>query len=154
MKRLFSGYSMIELLVVLAVLGILASAVWPLAELSVRREREKVLERALWQIRTAIDEYKQLSDAGEIKRLTESGYPPDLAVLVKGVPDVKTGRTHYFLRRLPQDPFVDKSLSPEVSWGVRAYESPPETPSKGSDVYDVYSRSSQTGLNGVPISKW
>ena len=152
--RTVHGYTLIELLVVLAILGILAAACWPLAELNGRRVREQQLEKALWQIRDALDQYKHLSDTGEIKSPNVSGYPPDLNTLVNGVADIKTGVTLYLLRRVPRDPFADPALTADQSWGLRSFASPPDKPEKGADVYDVYSMSSGTGLNGVPLKQW
>lgn len=153
-KRL-RGYTLIELLVVLAVLGVLASAVWPLTELNVERERERKLERALWDIRTALDAYKHSVDVGSIKPVTDSGYPPDLETLTNGVPDLKTGQMHFFLRRIPRDPFAPSSSAPAAqTWGLRSYSSPVDRPQAGRDVYDVYSQASGIGLNGTPLKQW
>jgi general secretion pathway protein G len=150
------GFSLIELLVVMAVLGVLAAAVRPLAEISVQRERERELKAALWAIRGAIDAYKQAVDAGQIARDPGgTGYPPNLAALAAGVPDAQVaGSTRYFLRRLPRDPFAPPELKPEESWGLRSYASAPDDPRPGSDVFDVYSRSTARGMNGVPLKEW
>ncbi|KPC55341.1 type II secretion system protein [Amantichitinum ursilacus] len=148
------GYTLIEMLVVLAILGILAAASWPLAELNGQRVREQQLDRALWQIRGALDQYKHLVDLGEIKAPTESGYPPDLAALANGITGLKSGTTIFLLRRVPRDPFADGALPADQTWGLRAYNSPGDKPEAGKDVYDVYSQSSGTGLNGVPLRQW
>lgn len=152
------GFSLIELLVTLVIMGILAGAVFPLSETSVRRVREKELHEALWQLRGAIDAYKKAADEGRVARAADqSGYPPSLTALVEGVTDVKdpSGRKIYFLRRIPRDPFTeDASLPPEQTWGKRSYASPPEAPREGKDVFDVYSLSKRTGLNGVPYREW
>jgi general secretion pathway protein G len=155
--RAFStGFTLIELLVVMAVLGLLALAVYPLAELNVRRERERELKQALWQIREAIDAYKRAADAGQITgAANRTGYPPSLQALVQGTgAAAASGQPLYFLRRLPRDPFADPALPAEASWGLRSFASPPDQPRPGDDVYDVYSRASGTGLNGVPLRDW
>lgn len=151
-----TGFTLVELLVVMAVLGILAMAAMPLAEVSVQRDREQELRRGLWQIRDAIDAYKRAVDTGHVAvSAGVSGYPTNLQVLVEGVPDAKaTGQTQYFLRRVPRDPFADESVSAADSWGLRSYASAPESPRAGADVYDVYSRSNKIGLNGVALRDW
>jgi general secretion pathway protein G len=150
------GFTLIELLVVMAVLGILAMAALPLAEVSVQRDRERELRRALWEIRDAIDSYKKAADAGMVA--TEaggSGFPPSLVTLVAGMPNPKAGgQMQYFLRRVPRDPFADPSLPAERSWGLRSYQSPANAPKPGIDVYDIYSLSDQTGLNGIALKEW
>lgn len=150
------GFTLIELLVVMAVLGILAMAALPLAEVSVRRDREHELKRSLWEIRDAIDAYKRAAEAGAVAvSVGESGYPPSLEALVSGVPNPKdSGRPRYFLRRIPRDPFADDSVSAEKTWGLRSFESPADRPRPGADVYDVYSRSDKAGLNGVALRDW
>jgi general secretion pathway protein G len=143
------GFTFIELLIVVAILALLASVAMPLAEVSVQRNREADLRRSLREIREAIDSYKRAADEGQIERLADkSGYPPTLAVLAEGVADKKTGQTIYFLRRVPRDPMG------EAEWGLRSYKSPPGAPQEGDDVFDVYSRSADTGLNGVPYKDW
>jgi general secretion pathway protein G len=151
------GFSLIELLVVMAVLGVLAAAVRPLAEIGAQRDRERELKAALWAIRGAIDAYKQATDAGLIVREPGgSGYPPDLLVLAAGVPDAQAaGTQRYFLRRLPRDPFAPADIvKAEDTWGLRSYASPPDDPRPGADVFDVYSRSSTRALNGTLLKDW
>ena len=144
------GFTLVELLAVLAILALLVAMATPMAELTVRREREADLKHALWEIRDAIDAYKHMSDAGLIAP-TPSGYPPSLQVLVDGV--TTTSSTHvYFLRRLPSDPFADPAAG--GGWGLRSYASSADHPEPGADVYDVYSTSSSIGLNGVPLRQW
>jgi general secretion pathway protein G len=152
------GFTLIEMLVVVAIISILASAAYPLAELTMRRERERDLRVALQQLRTGIDAYKQAYDEGRmIKRTGASGYPRRLEELVAGVEDARTPQKLkiYFLRRLPRDPtFADATVPAAETWGLRSYASPPDAPQEGEDVFDVYSKSTVTGLNGVPYREW
>ncbi|MBL8470181.1 MAG: type II secretion system protein [Rhodocyclaceae bacterium] len=152
------GFTLIEIAVVLAIVAILASMALPLANLANTRAKEEDLRRALREIRSAIDAYKRAYDDGRmLARVGASGYPPDLEVLVNGVEDVKSPsrRRIYFLRRLPRDPFYpDNSRQAAETWGKRAYASPPDDPSDGEDVYDVYSLSPRRGINGVPYRQW
>jgi general secretion pathway protein G len=144
------GFTLIEMLVTLAILALLASLALPLSELSVQRAKERELRQALRMVRGAIDDYKQAVDANRIARPADaSGYPPTLEVLVEGVKDAKDpkGAKMYFLRRIPRDPFGG-------DWGLRSYASPPDDPRPGKDVYDVYSKSEGTGLDGVPYREW
>lgn len=140
----------------MVVLGILATAAMPLVELSVKRNKERALKQELWEIRFAIDRYKQAYDAGRIAVSdTASGYPSSLMALATGVPDLKNGgQPMYFLRRVPRDPFVSADVAPAVSWGLRSYASPPDAPKEGSDVFDVYSKSDGVGMNGIPYREW
>jgi general secretion pathway protein G len=146
------------LVITVAIVGVLALGLVPLGELAVRRAKEHELRDALRDIRTAIDAYKQASDEGRIERKADaSGYPPNLEVLAKGVKDARMpeDKQIYFLRRIPRDPFFpDPEVRPERTWGLRSYESPPEEPREGNDLFDVYSKSDQTGLNGVPYRQW
>lgn len=152
------GFTLVELLVTVAIVGVLAGIALPLSELAVTRSKEAELRRALRDLRGAIDAYKRASDEGRIARdAGSSGYPPSLEVLVQGVPDraSKHGGRIYFVRRLPRDPFAeDDGLSAAGTWGVRSYASPPDAPRPGDDVYDVYSRSPRTGLNGRRYREW
>ena len=153
------GFTFIELVITVAIIGILALGVFPLAELTAKRTKEQDLRLALRQIRTALDEYKKAADAGRIpKKADESGYPPSLDILVDGVlaSDDPTRRNRvYFLRRVPRDPFhLDPSARPADTWGRRSYESSHENPAPGRDVFDVYSLSEGVGLNGVPYRQW
>ena len=146
------------MMVTIAIVAILATMVLPMVEMTMQRNREQELHSALRQIRNAIDNYKKAVDEGKIKTSAdESGYPKTLESLVEGVEDVKspTKAKIYFLRRIPRDPMnQDSQVSAAETWGKRSYESPPDEPQEGDDVYDVYSRSPRTGLNGVPYKEW
>lgn len=153
-----AGFTLIELIVVVAIIAILASGLLPLAELAAQRSREQDLRVGLREIRNAIDAYKQATDDGRVmKKADQSGYPPSLDVLVSGVPNEKTPDKLkiYFLRRLPRDPFFDDpNVSADKTWGLRSYQSPPDDPHEGEDVFDVYSKSTKKGLNGTPYKQW
>jgi general secretion pathway protein G len=145
------GFTLIELLVVVAIVALLASIAAPLGELSWQRGKEQELRSALRQIREAIDAYKRAGDEGRIERKADtSGYPPMLAVLVEGVEDRQDPDKAkiFFLRRVPRDPMTGED------WGLRSYASPANDPQPGKDVYDVYSRSEEVGLNKVPYRQW
>jgi general secretion pathway protein G len=151
------GFTLIELLVTVVIVAILASVVMPLSALSQQRVKEYELRQNLREIRTAIDAYKQAVDEGRIARsLDQSGYPPKLSALADGVIDVKSPKSKkiYFLRRIPRDPFAEGDINGESSWGVRCYDSAPDAPRAGEDIYDVYSLSDRIGLNGIPYREW
>ena len=152
------GFSLIELLVVIAIMSMLASIGMPLAELSHRRAQEEELRRALREIRTALDSYKRMVDAGLIARPAGgSGYPPNLQVLVDGEVNAQTPQASklYFLRRVPRDPFASDTIADLAdTWGLRSYDSPSDDPKPGRDVYDVYSKAPGTGLDGRPYRQW
>ncbi len=152
------GFSLIELLVTLAILGVLLLLVMPVAQIELQRSKEQDLRRALWDIRHGVDSYKQASDDGRIPKTAGStGYPQDLDILVQGVQDQRNPKHAkiFFLRRVPRDPMqTDSALTDEQSWGKRSYDSEASDPREGSDIYDVYSVSSKVGLNGVPYSQW
>jgi general secretion pathway protein G len=157
MKSKLPGFTLIELVVTVAILAVLASAALPLAQLTVQRAKENELRSGLRQIRDAIDAYKQASDDGRIpRRADRSGYPPTLTALVEGVRDARGQQEQqiYFLRRLPRDPFAAADLAAHETWGRRSYDSPAEEPRAGDDVFDVYSRAERTGLNGIPYRQW
>jgi general secretion pathway protein G len=152
------GFTLIELVITVAIVALLATAVLPVSELVVQRTQEQDLRRSLRQIREAIDAYKQASDEGRIKKsIGDSGYPKKLDDLVEGVEDQKSPKKDkiYFLRRIPRDPFaVDAGRSAADTWGKRSYESPPDDPKEGDDVFDVFSLEPGKGINGQPYRDW
>lgn len=152
------GFTIVELLVTIVIVGILASAIFPMAELSVQRTRERQLREALRELRTGIDAYKQAVDEGRIQKMAdESGYPHRLEDLIDGVPDAKNpkGGKIVFLRRIPRDPMVrETSVTDVKTWGKRSYLSSREDPREGKDVFDVYSLAEGNGMNGLPYREW
>ena len=155
--RSASGFTLIELLITVAILALLATGAMTVAEVTAKRSQEQELRIALREIREAIDAYKQAADAKRIRSAAgDSGYPPSLEVLSDGVVDAASprGAKIYFLRRLPRDPLADPSLAAAASWGLRSYESEPDRPQPGRDVFDVHSTSPKVGLNGVPYREW
>lgn len=151
------GFTLIEMVVVLMIVGILASAAMPLLALNKRRAQEAELRQNLRTLRAAIDAYHQAWEDGRIERKPDdSGYPPTLHHLVQGVPDVSSPRKRriYFLRSLPRDPFADPALAPVDTWALRSYASPPDAPAPGADVFDVRSRAEAMGLDGTPLKGW
>lgn len=151
-----SGFTLVELVVSVALVGVLASAMIPIAKLSMKKQKEAELKHSLRELRTAIDAYKRSADEGLVLRMAdESGYPPTLDVLVEGVRNIKDpkGRKIYFLRRIPEDPFMRDEYSSK-KWGLRSYESDAALPKEGRDVYDVYSYSTKVGSDGRPYSEW
>jgi general secretion pathway protein G len=157
MKRT-GGFTLVELVVAVAIVGVLAMMAVPLMEATARRQKEADLRAALRQIRGAIDAYHQaVLDKKVAAPADASGYPPDLERLAQGVTDISSpeGRKLFFLRRLPRDPFsAEAGLTAGQTWGKRAYASPPDEPREGEDVYDVFSRSEKKGLNGVAYREW
>ena len=151
------GFTIIELIVTLAILGVLAAMAVPVVELTVKRTREQELNHSLRQIRDGIDAYKRAWDEGRItKKIGESGYPPKLETLVDGVDDLRspTRAKLYFLRRIPTDPMAPPGMAGTESWGKRSYASPPDDPKPGEDVFDVYSLNPGKGINGIPYKEW
>lgn len=154
-----TGFTLIELIMTLAILAILASIAVPTFELTIKRQKEHDLKEALREIRTAIDAYKKAVDEGKITRKAdESGYPSNLQVLYQGAPDVsdpQKQRKIFFMRRLPRDPFYpDTSVAPQESWGKRSYDSDYDQPREGKDVYDIYSVSPAQALDGTYYHDW
>lgn len=144
-----AGLTLIELIVTVAILAILASAAIPLEHYRVKREKERELRYDLWQMRDAIDHYKDASDRNLIiQKLDSQGYPPDLDTLVNGV-DIQ-GKKVRFLRRIPVDPMTGKA-----EWGMRSMQDDPKSDSwGGQSVFDVYSKSQGTALDGTKYADW
>jgi len=148
-KRRERGLTLVELIVTVAILTILASAAVPVMRFKVKRERERELRRDLWEMRDAIDHYKDAADRGAFQTKVDSqNYPPDLDTLVNGV-DVQ-GKKVKFLRRIPVDPMTGKA-----EWGMRSMQDDPTSDSYGGQsVFDVYSKSQGTALDGTKYSDW
>jgi general secretion pathway protein G len=144
-----AGVSLIELIIVIAILSILAMAVLPVARFEVKRRKERELRRDLWEMRAAIDAYKDAADKGGIQTKADSNnYPPDLQTLVDGV-DIQDHKVR-FLRAIPLDPMTNST-----DWGLRSNQDDPTTDSfGGQNVYDVYTKGQGTGLDGTKYSTW
>ena len=146
-----SGFTLVEVVITAAIIALLASVAAPLAELTWQRSKEQDLRAALREVRTAIDAYKRAYDDNRIAHgVDKTGYPPTLQALVEGVTDASTPKPTkiYFLRRIPRDPITGED------WGLRSYESAYDEPKAGKDVYDVFSLSEATGLNGIKYRDW
>lgn len=151
------GFTLIEMVITVAIMAILATAALPLTELTVKRSKEQELRASLRQVRDAIDEYKRAYDEGRIKRSPdETGYPKTLMLLVEGADDIRspTPKKIYFLRRIPRDPFAENGVAAEESWGLRSYASSAAEPQPGDDVYDIFSLSNDKGMNGIAYREW
>ncbi len=160
-RRRRGGFTLIEMVVVLALVGILASAALPLHELALRRAQESALREALRSLRGAIDAHRLAVEAKQVAASREgSPYPPNLEALVNGVPVLDDagqpaeGRRLYLLRRLPRDPFADAALPAAQTWALRGSQSPPDAPAPGSDVFDVRSRVELRAIDGTRYSEW
>ena len=149
LKKSQRGLTLVELIVAITIMGILVGAAVPLVTLSIRRERERELRRDLWDMRDAIDRYKQMADDGKIQiKLGTEGYPPDLDTLVKGV-DVGVKKVR-FLRRIPVDPMTGKA-----EWGMRSMTDDPDSDSwGGQSVFDVFTKSEATAIDGTKYKDW
>jgi general secretion pathway protein G len=143
------GLTLVELIVAITILIVLTGAAVPVAKFAIKREKERVLRHDLWMMRDAIDRYKDAADANKFQvKVGTDGYPPDLETLVKGV-DVQ-GKKVRFLRRVPVDPMTGKD-----EWGLRSMQDDPNSTSwGGQSVFDVYSKSDGTALDGTKYSEW
>lgn len=152
------GFTLIELLVALVLFALIVTSAAPLVQMTEKRNKEQALRKALWQMRDAIDAYKQAVDDGLIEKPADhTGYPKSLSELVEGVENRQDPKHKklYFLRRIPRDPFAhDNAMTNEETWGVRSYRSSFEEPKAGEDVYDVYSLSTGIGINQQPYRDW
>jgi general secretion pathway protein G len=143
------GLTLVELIVTVAILAILAAGAAPIARFKVKRDKERELKYDLWTMRDAIDKYKDAADKGAFQTKVDSqNYPPDLETLVNGV-DVQ-GKKVKFLRRIPVDPMTGKQ-----DWGMRSMQDDPTSDSYGGQsVFDVFSKSQGTALDGTKYSDW
>jgi general secretion pathway protein G len=148
-RRQERGLTLVELIVTVTILAILASAAVPLAKFKIKREKERELRRDLWEMRDAIDHYKDAADRGAFQtKLDSQNYPPDLETLVTGV-EVQTKKVR-FLRRIPIDP-----MTGNAEWGLRSMKDDPTSDSySGDSVFDVYSKSTGTAMDGTKYSDW
>jgi general secretion pathway protein G len=144
-----SGLTLVELIITVAIVAILASAAVPIARFQVKREKERELRRDLWEMRDAIDHYKDAADKGGIMTKADSmNYPPDLQTLVDGV-DIQDKKVK-FLRRIPVDPMTNST-----DWGLRSNQDDPDSTSfGGQNVFDVYTKSEGTALDGTKYNTW
>ena len=157
LTRAQRGFTLIELIATLTILAILASLAFPVADISARRLKEQELRQQLRTVREGIDAYRKAWEEGRIpQKAGESGYPPTLEILVEGVDDLRAPQKNriYFLRNIPTDPFAPPGRVGAASWGKRSYASSHDEPKEGDDVFDIYSRSGETGLNGIPYRQW
>jgi general secretion pathway protein G len=148
-KRGWRGITMIELIAAITILMLLTGMALPLAKVTVKRAKERELRRALWEMRDAIDHYKEAANRGKFQvKLGSEGYPPDLETLVNGV-DMADKKVR-FLRRIPVDPMTGKA-----EWGMRSIQDDPDSESWGGDnVFDVYSMSDGTAFDGTKYKNW
>lgn len=151
LKKQCGGFSFIELVIVLSVLGVMAGLLFPLAEMTVIRHKEVGLKQALRDIRGALDDYQLAAQSGLFDSPTESGYPPRLEELTER--HNADGRV--FLREIPPDPFyAGPAGSAADTWLTRTYQSPPDASRQGQDIFDVFSSSDRLGSNGLPYAQW
>ena len=152
------GFTLIELMITVSIVGVLVSLAMPVKEMVVKREQERELRAALREIRGALDAYKRAVDEGKVKASAgDSGYPKSLDELASGAENISTPDRQkvFFLRRLPRDPLhPDPSTPSAQTWGKRSYASAPEEPREGADVFDVYSLAAGRGMNGVAYREW
>ncbi|HET7892912.1 MAG TPA: type II secretion system protein [Candidatus Sulfotelmatobacter sp.] len=144
------GFTLLELIVAASILSILTLMALPLARVTIQRQKEKELRKALWEMRDAIDRYKDAADQGKFQtKVDTQNYPPDLETLVKGV-DAQAGKKIRFLRSIPIDP-----MTKSTEWGMRSMQDDPESDSwGGQSVFDVYTKSQGTALDGTKYKDW
>ncbi len=144
-----AGLTLVELIITITIVAILASAALPIARFEVKREKERVLRRDLWEVRDAIDRYKDAADKGAFQTKMDSfGYPPDLETLVNGV--TVQDKKVKFLRKIPTDPLTDSA-----EWGLRANQDDADSATwGGQNVFDIYTKSTGTALDGTKYSTW
>jgi general secretion pathway protein G len=144
------GVTLMEMIVVITILLILMGAAVPILKVSIRRQRETELRRDLWEMRSAIDRYKDAADKNAFQqKLGSEGYPPDMDTLVNGV-EIAGGKKLRFLRRIPMDP-----MTGNTDWGLRSMQDDPQSDSwGGQNVFDVYTKSTGVGLNGTKYKDW
>ena len=143
------GFTVVELIVAMTILMILTAAAVPVVRVTIERNKERELRRDLWEMRDAIDRYKDAADRGAFQvKLDSQGYPPDLETLVKGVDS--NGKKLRFLRHIPVDPMTGKT-----EWGLRSMQDDVDSDSwGGQNVFDVYTKSDGTGLDGTKYKTW
>jgi general secretion pathway protein G len=144
------GFTLLELVVATTIMAILAVAAVPLANFEIKREKEKELREALWEMRDAIDRYKDAADRNMFQTKVDSmNYPPDLDTLVKGI-EAQGGKKIRFLRQIPTDP-----MTKSKEWGMRSMQDDADSDSwGGQDVFDVYTKSDGTALDGTKYKDW
>jgi general secretion pathway protein G len=144
------GFTLLELIVAATILSILTLMALPLARVTIQREKEKELRKALWEMRDAVDRYKDAADRQAFQTKVDSnGYPPDLETLVKGV-EAQGGKKIRFLRSIPVDP-----MTKSTEWGLRSMQDDPDSDSwGGQNIFDVYTKSQGTGLDGTKYKDW
>ena len=149
-RRNSGGFTLIELIVATAILVILTGLAVPMARVAIKRERERELRRDLWEMRDAIDRYKDAADKNAFQqKLGSEGYPPDMDTLVNGV-EIAGGKKLRFLRRIPVDP-----MTGNTDWGLRSMQDDPQSDSwGGQNVFDVYTKSTGVALNGTKYKDW
>ena len=150
MARPARGFTLIELIVAATILAILTMMALPLARVTIQREKEKRLHQALWEMRDAIDRYKDMADRAMFQTKVDTmNYPPDLDTLVKGV-EGQAGKKYRFLRSIPTDPMTNSK-----EWGLRSMQDDPDSDSwGGQNVFDVFTKAEGTALNGEKYKDW
>jgi general secretion pathway protein G len=148
-KMRMRGFTLVELIVATTILLILSGLAVPMARVTIKRERERILRHNLWEMRDAIDRYKDAADRGAFQiKVGSEGYPPDLDTLVNG--ETVGTKKLKFLRRIPEDP-----MTGNTEWGLRSMQDDPTSDSwDGNNVFDVYTKSQGTALDGTKYKDW